>query len=120
MLYNGYCVSKEFGMVPYECRLGTPPPFQLYPFGALVLVKLKPREPRPDKWATRLLASVLVEMILGPGGHWAKMYGVIPLRHLLGDRRPSRVYIRRAIDVIFPEQPTFSVAAEACAAWRSA
>ena len=107
MLFNGFSICKRFGLAPYECRFHVPAAFHLYPFGALVLVKLVPRGKQLEKWTSRLIAAVIVEITAAPAGRWAKMYGVIPLRRLLGNNRPSKVYIRRTIDVIFPERPTF-------------
>ena len=104
-------VGKD-GLTPYERRHETPAPYRQYAFGALVLLhphRPVPRqgEPLHDKLQSRLVPCVLVEVTVGPGGIWARSYGVIPLSRFTSENRPSRASIRRSCDIVFPDIITF-------------
>ena len=110
-MWNGFMIGKD-GLTPYERRHETPAPYRQYAFGALVLLhphRPVPRqgEPLHDKLQSRLVPCVLVEVTVGPGGIWARSYGVIPLSRFTSENRPSRASIRRSCDIVFPDIITF-------------
>ena len=50
-----------------------------------------------------MIPHVLVDVSIGPGFQWSRVYGVVKLEHLLGNKRPSRANIRYTAEVFFPD-----------------
>ena len=107
-MYNAFKTNKD-GFTPYMLRHGEWAPHKEYPFGALVLMKINAKKPgeRLDKWSSRLIPCVLVEVTIGPAGRWAHQYGVVVLRKLVDETRGSRARVRRTCDLVFPDKVTF-------------
>ena len=88
-------------------RHGDVPGFTEYPFGALAFVRLsKELETKRQQFQARMIPNLLVGIGSGPGCTWDKNYMIVRLDKMFGDRRASRVNIRRSADVMFPERPT--------------
>ena len=89
-------------------RYDEAPPFQLYPFGALVFVKPHLQELKSEgKFRPKMLPHLLVGVGTGPGGKWDKTYKIVSLAKMLGDKRASRANVKRSTDVMFPEVPSY-------------
>ena len=100
-IFNGFDIGKD-GQVPYFRRHSEPTPYQQYPYGVLVMVQAQQHDGELDKFAPRLVPHILVEVMMGPSGNWAKSYGTLHLQLMLGTKRPSVVSIRRTCDIQFP------------------
>ena len=103
-MYDAFHPDEE-GKTAWLKRFASDPPFKLYPFGSLVLVR--PPTKNKSKWAPRLAAHVLVSIGVSPGCVWDSTYGIIKLERLLGVHRATRACIRRTCDIVFPELVSF-------------
>ena len=104
--FNGHMVGKS-GHTPYFLMHGEDAGYKLYPFGALVMARIKQRVDAAGKFESRLVATILVEITLGPAGVWGSCYGVFILDSIISRGRASSICMCRTSDVIFPEEVSF-------------
>ena len=103
-MYNASAVDAA-GLTPWYKRYGEDAPYKMYPWGALVLVK--PLDEAKQKFLPKMTPHILVGIGTGPGCVWDHTYLVIKLSKMLGDKRPSRVHVKRTAAIEFPEKPSF-------------
>ena len=106
--YNAYSI-RDSGYTPWFQRHEKDPEFQMYPFGALVLVRFPQKVDGSslDKFGARLFPCILLNIGLNPGSTWSRSYTVVSLERLLSGNRGSRVAVRKVCDLVFPENITF-------------
>lgn len=75
--YNASWAGAD-GRTPWVRRYGEKPSFEIYPFGALVLMVVDPAGIGP-----------------GPGMWWGGTNRIVPLHCILSDGRASRVNVKR-------------------------
>ena len=59
------------------------------------------------KLVPRLIPRVMVKVLIGPAGIWAKCYRIAPISKFTKKHRSSTTAIDRTCDVVFPETTSF-------------